>query len=50
MAWSGHTTYPCQTEGLGTDIDVQVKDGDQGHSDCVHFVNNVIFQYLDVKN
>ena len=34
-ASSGHTACPGHTGGLGTELDVQVTDGDLGHSVCV---------------
>jgi len=35
-ASSGHTACPGDTGGLGTELDVQVTDGDLGHGVRVH--------------
>ena len=43
-AGSGHTACPGHTEGLETERDVQVMDGDLGHGVCVHLLfilNNI---------
>ena len=36
MAYSGHTTCPGHTGGMGTERDVQVTDSDLGNGVCVH--------------
>ena len=38
---SGHTACPGRTGGLGTELDVQVTDGDMGHCILVHLLSLV---------
>ena len=38
MASSGHTACPSHTWGLGTELDVQVKDFEMGHGVSVHML------------
>ena len=41
---------PCHMGGLGTELDVQVTDGDLGHGVCVTCTSNISIYYMICTN